>query len=130
MTSSANNTLDVDSRFRIGWAEAAIYALDHCDPKQGAAICATYLEQVETGGPYQDAFGHLYQDARFWAEAAPPHEVVAYTIAGLRQFPAAHIGIIARKRAFAALWERFSESDRIAFLRRVDAEGNFHRGAA
>ena len=117
-----------ESRIRLSWAEGALFALERCRPEHADAICAAWLEESKTSGPQSDVFGTVFADAKFWAEAAPPHELVAYTIAGLHRLPAAHTGIVARKKVFTALWERFQIKDRMSFLKRVDPEGNFHGG--
>lgn len=113
-------------RLRLEWARAVAYGLGECDPSDAAAICAAYLETVETGGPIYDPFAFTYGGAALWAEAAPVHEVVAFTLAGLRTLPDALLSRPARKRCFAATWERFCADDRRAFLARVDADGVFH----
>jgi len=103
----------------IQWAEAACLALAECRPQDVAAICAAVLESMETGGPRHDVFGTLYSDARWWADVAPPHELVAYVIAGLARLPNRHLSILARKRAFMALWQSLPDADRAAFLAHV-----------
>lgn len=115
---------------RKEWANAAWDALDHCDPADRAHICATCLAELETGGPVMgDLLGTITGDALFWADCAPPHELVAYGVAALDRLRGTALGIGTRKRLFARLWETFDTKDRQAFLRRVDAEGKF-RGAA
>lgn len=118
-------------RLRLEWARALCFALGECDPSDAAAICCAYLETVETGGPLYDPFEFTYGGAALWAEAAPVHEVTAFTLAGLRALPDALLSRPARKRCFAALWAKFPHDDRRAFLARVDGEGAFHgKGAA
>jgi hypothetical protein len=75
-----------DSRLRLAWAEAVVFALEHCRLQHANAICLAWLQASETDGPHHDPFGMLYSDARFWAAAAPPHELVAYSLAGLERF--------------------------------------------
>lgn len=78
-----------------------------------------------------DPFGMVAADARLWAAAAPPHELVAFTLAGLGRLPKTHLAVASRKRVFARLWETFDPKDRQAFLTRVDAKGQFlGRGTA
>lgn len=76
--------------------------------------------------PLEDA----REDARWWAELASPHEIEAYLSACLRAVGARPVAMRARKRVFAALWETMPEDDRRAFIRRVDPQGRFHKGAA
>ena len=122
----------VEYRIRKGWANSAWYALDQCDRQDAAHICATYLIELETGGPVMsDLLGIVTGDALFWADCAPAHELVAYGTAALDRLCGLALGLDTRKRLFARLWETFDPKDRQAFLTRVDAEGRFlRRGAA
>lgn len=107
-------------QMRAEWAEAACYALAHSHPNDAAAICFAYLETAETGGPVMgDPFGSVAGDARLWATAAPPHELIAYTLAGLEVLPKSHLSTVTRKTAFKAIWRSFDHQDRAAFLTAV-----------
>ena len=108
-----------DSRLRLEWAEAAILALEHCRPEHANAICIGWLEGAETGGPRHDPFGMLYSDARFWAVAAPQHELVAYTLAGLERIAKIPLTLSTRRKVFKALWRSFPERERAAFIKQV-----------
>ena len=111
-------------RLRAEWAEAVCYALGECHPDEAAPICAAYLETVETGGPVLgDPFGMVASDARLWAAAAPPHELVAYTVAGLERLPKSHLSNPARKTAFKALWRSFTDAERASFIKAVTKGG-------
>jgi len=101
------------------WAEAACLALAECRDQDRAAICAAVLDSMQTSGPRHDVFGLLYEDAQWWADLAPPHELVAYTTAGLARLPKRNLSLPARKRVFAALWKSFPDADRAAFLAHV-----------
>ncbi|WP_431299184.1 hypothetical protein [Tabrizicola sp. BL-A-41-H6] len=104
-------------RMRAAWAEAVCFALAHSHPIDGAAICAAYLETAETGGPLLgDPFGLVVGDARLWAASAPPHELAAYTLAGLERLPKSQLSTGTRKTAFMAIWRSFNDHDRAAFL--------------
>lgn len=119
-----------EMRMRAEWANALAYALGECHPEDAAAICAAYLETVETGGPLiGDPFGITVSDASLWATAAPPHELVAYTLAGLDVLRSRALGIGSRKRLIVALWGSLPLADRQSFLSRVDADGQFQKGA-
>ena len=111
---------DPSLRLRAEWASALCFALGECHPDDAAAICAAYLETVETGGPVMgDPFGTVAADARLWAQAAPPHELVAYTLAGLERLPRSHLSAPARKRLFKAIWRSLTAADRAAFIAHV-----------
>jgi len=101
------------------WAEAACLALAECRPQDAAAICTAYLDTMQTAGPQRDAFGLLYEDAKWWADAAPVHELVAYTLAGLSRLPRRHPSLPARKALFKALWRSLPDTDRAAFVAHV-----------
>ena len=111
---------DPAMRMRAAWAEAVCFALGESHPHDAAAICAAFLETAETGGPLLgDPFGMVAGDARLWATSAPPHELVAYTLAGLERLPKAHLTSGTRKAAFKAIWRSFNDRDRAAFLNAV-----------
>lgn len=113
-----------EMRLRAEWANSLCYALGECHPDDAAAICAAYLETVETGGPrLGDPFGMVAGDARLWATAAPPHELVAYTVAGLDALRNRALGIKSRKLLFWAIWQSLPLTDRTAFLARVQSTG-------
>lgn len=117
-------------KMRLEWARALTYALGECHPEDAAAICAAYLESQVTDGPVHDAFGIVYSGAQLWAEAAPIHEIAAYTLAGLNRCKGSPFGIATRKKVLVALWQTLGEHDRHAFLSRVDEQGVFRKGAA
>lgn len=113
------NDLTTESRLRLGWAEAAVYALEQCRPEQADALCAQWLEKSETGGPRHDPFGMVYSDARLWAIAAPLHELVAYTLAGLARIPKACLIPSMRRKVLKALWRSLTNTERQAFINQV-----------
>ena len=117
------NSMTPEVGLRLGWAEAAVFALEQCTLPHANAICAAWLEAAETGGPRHDPFGKLYADARYWAVAAPPHELVAYTLAGMAQAPKALLPLPFRKNVFKALWRGFPDAERAAFLKAVTKGG-------
>jgi hypothetical protein len=104
-------------RLRAAWSEALCFALAQSHPNDATEICTAYLETAETGGPQLgDPFGMVAGDARLWATAAPPHELAAYTLAGLERLPKSHLSTGMRKAAFKAIWRSFNDHDRAAFL--------------
>lgn len=116
-------------RLRAEWAKSLTFVLAQCHPEDAAAICVAFLQTVETQGPIiGDPFGITVSNARLWVAAAPVHEVVAYGLAALERLPKSHLSKPAQKRAFVALWRRFTDAGRAAFLARVDADGQFRRG--
>lgn len=116
-------------RLRMEWANTLAFVLGECHPSDAAVICAAFLETVETSGPVLgDPFGMVASDARLWAAAAPPHELAAYTLAGLHEIPHALLSVKTRKRIFAALWRSFTNGVRRAFLARYEADQAFKEG--
>lgn len=98
-------------------------------PLLAEVVCA-WMERVSAGMPDHDAFGFVREDARWWADVATPAELEAYTAAGLARLERAGFAIAARKRLLVALWESLPERERRGFVRRVDPQGRFHKGAA
>jgi len=120
-----------EMRLRGAWAEALCFAISECHPDDAAQIMAAALEGMGAGmPPMRDPFGDLRQDATFWADIAHPVELEAYFSAALTRLGSRALGIQSRKRLFVALWQSFPLTDRQAFLSRVDAQGQFTRGAA
>lgn len=115
---------DHATRLRMEWANSLAYALGECNAQDAAAICVAFLETVETGGPSMGGpFGLLASDARLWAASAPPHELVAFTLAGLERLPKAHLSNPARKTAFKAMWRSFTDAERASFIATVTKKG-------
>lgn len=113
---------------RKAWLDAAQEALANCAPQDAAQLCAACLSEIETGGPVMgDLLGTVAGDAAIWADCAPVHELAAYAVAALDRLRGARLGVSARKRLFAELWQTFDDDDRQAFISRVDAEGRFIR---
>lgn len=100
-------------------AKALCEAIAACHPRDAATVMTAALQGAETDGPQHDLFGTMRRDAEWWAEIAPPHEVQAYVVAGLRQVGQSAIGPKARKDIFAALWQGMAPGDKAAFLRAV-----------
>ncbi|MCB5409447.1 hypothetical protein [Pseudogemmobacter faecipullorum] len=116
--------LTPEYRLRREWATSAWFALDHCDRQDVLHICATYLADLETGGPVMgDLLGTLTGDALFWADCAPAHELVAYGTAALDRLRRIPLGINTRKRLFADLWKAFAPDHRQAFLASIEKSG-------
>jgi len=119
-----DRAIDVSGPLRTNWAEALVYALGKCHPVDALSICADFIGEYETGGPELAAFSQTtVRDARWWADIAPPHELVAYGMAALDRLGVTPLGQSTRKKLFVALWESFSEVDRVRFAKRIDPEG-------
>lgn len=111
---------DPTLRLRAECATWLVHALEACHPDDGAEICAAYLQTTEQGGPWMRVLYDMQaRDAQIWALAAPPHELIAHTLAGLKRLPQKHLSLPARKALFKHLWRSFSPADRAAFLAHV-----------
>ncbi len=117
------------ARHRHEKREAAIFLLMDLDHQDAAVICATFLDEFGAGFPRLDYLGDVGADADEWAHFANAAELEKYFSAALKRLENQAIGIKARKRMFAALWLSFTDSDRHAFLARVDPDGKFHARA-
>ncbi|AGI67397.1 hypothetical protein OAN307_c17320 [Octadecabacter antarcticus 307] len=101
--------------------------LDNLGLDDALVICATYIHQHCAGDPPYGAFGDIRESAAWWAGLANPVELQCYFAAALKRLEYRALGIKARKRMFTVLWLAFTNTDRQAFLARVDAKGNFYR---
>lgn len=112
-------------RLRAEWAASLCYALGECDLADAAAICCAYLDSVAAGEPDLAVHVDVRDTARWWSEWAHPLEIEATVAAGLRKLGRAPLGIHARKRLVVALWCSLTDSDRAAFLTKIDPNGKF-----
>ncbi|RWR29471.1 hypothetical protein D2T31_10850 [Sinirhodobacter populi] len=109
---------------RIARAQLLWEALHGCEPEDALAVCAAFLDAHSTGGPEMAPFMEATAStAQFWADIAPPHELVAYGMAALDRLRTTALGLNTRKRLFVALWKTLSEEDRLRFVKRIDPDG-------
>lgn len=94
-------------------------ALRDADPQDAAALCAAFLIDNGAGMPGLDPWGDVRADAEFWADAANPVELNLYACAALRRLGQRVQCLDARKRLMAAIWASLPQTERTAFLRRV-----------
>ncbi|MGB3317285.1 MAG: hypothetical protein WBB85_23100 [Albidovulum sp.] len=117
-------------RLRAERATSLCMVLEDIDPADAAMICCSYLEEYGAGDPVHTAFGDIRADAEFWADCAHPAELEHYFAASMKRLGSMVQGIKARKRLIVALWASLSDQDRVAFLSRIDPNGQFTgRGA-
>ncbi len=106
------------------------YDLANCDPDVALPIIYEYLDRSYTGGPgFWDPQRVVVEDARWWAQVAPPHERAAYGMAALELLTGGYLGLNIRKKLFLLPWEGFSAEEQLWFLQHIDAEG-FRRWGA
>ena len=93
-------------------------------------LLAALLEKHGGGMPEVEGYyAPLRADADWWAACCAAPVLEAYGFAALRHLPDQVLADRMRKRLLVALWSDLGESDRRAFLLRVDPAGRF-RGAA
>lgn len=108
-------------------AMEALDELARVDPAAAGEIACRALDYAYAGSPAV-SLDDLRADAEFWADCAHPREVEVYFAACLSRLGKTDLGLNARKRLFAALWESFDPAERRAVVRRVDPEGKIRRG--
>lgn len=119
-----------EMRMRAEWAKALCYAIAECHPDDATQIMAAALEDMAAGQPTRPfPFCDIRSDADWWADCAHPAELECYFSSALKRLGDRALGMKARKRLFVALWQSFPLADRLAFLARVDATGQFCKGA-
>lgn len=120
----------IQNKLRAGRAEtlALALALDDANPQDAATLAASYLETAEAPLPWFDPFSEAEADAKLFATAAPIHQLAAVVAAGLHRLTGAALPHGAAKRLLVAIWAKLPDSDRRAFLSRIDPTGEF-RGA-
>lgn len=120
-----------DARLRTRGAVDLCLAIASCDQRTAMQIMSAALEDLLAGSPdpAPDWLEGIRRDAEWWADLAAPHELEAYTAAGLRAIERTAFCERARKRLFLSLWETMTPADRQAFVGRVDPAGKF-RGKA
>lgn len=110
-----------------------LLTLDHLAGVHAGAVreaAAAWLEDNGAGSPELATFSDgLRGDAAFWADCASPAELEAYVGAGLRVMGRTAFAAEARKRLLVLIWQSMTETDRRAFLARVDPKGTFRARA-
>jgi hypothetical protein len=110
---------DPKARYRHEKRHSAIIALTDLDPQDAALICVEVLDVIKAATPAFDPWGDLRADAEFWAGCANPAELEAYFLAALKQLQNQLLGIRARKKILANLFQDLSASDRQSFVQWV-----------
>lgn len=104
------------ARWRHEKRQAAIWALENLDPQDAATICATVLDEIGAGFPRLDWWGDAREEAAEWAYGANSGELEAYFTSALKRLNNQALGLKARKRMIAALFQSLSATDQAAFL--------------
>lgn len=91
-------------------------AMAACDSRDALIAMAGVLEREAIDGPEISCLWGQKEDAEWWAELAPPHQVQAYVYAGLKQLRHEAMGRDMRARMIVALWNGMAPADRAKFL--------------
>ena len=113
--------LPIADRMRAEWANTLAMAIAECHPHDAAQIMTAALEDMQIGGPQGPSFGAVRQDAEWWADTCPQHELQEYAYAAMKVLAGRALGRTARLRFLAALWNGVAPDDKKAFLSRVGA---------
>ena len=108
---------DPATRLRAEWANSLAICISECHPDDAVQIMTAALQDMLVGGP-PSSISPLADDVEWWAIAAPDIELQAYTEAGIKRMAGRAIGITARKRFIATVWNGLDQRDKDGFLAR------------
>lgn len=91
-------------------------AMAACDRRDALVAMAGVLDRETVESPEIAPLVSRKEDAEWWAEIAPPHQVQAYVWAGLKQLRHEAMGRDMRARMIVALWNGMTAEDRAKFL--------------
>lgn len=91
-------------------------AVAACDRREALVAMAGILDREVIESPEITCLFNQKEDAEWWAEIAPPHQVQAYVWAGLKQLRNDAMGRNMRARMIVALWNGMAPEDRAKFL--------------
>ena len=106
---------------RKAWAESLCYALSQCHPDDAVQIMTAALQDMVIGSPvpaFSQLADSLKQDAEWWLAYVSDLEAQVFLEAIIDHIGNRALGIAARKRFIATLWNGLDERDRDAFLAR------------
>ena len=106
-------------RLRAIQAEMLCQLLADMDQTDAAQVMTAALDEMRIGGPQGATFGPVRDDAEWWAETAPQHELQEYAYAAMKVMAGRALGRSARLRFLAVLWNGVSPDDKREFLARV-----------
>jgi len=99
----------------------AIQKLAQTDSTTVVTILCAAAEDLGAGLPGLQKYHYdMVIDANFWANTATPHELAAYTAAGLAKVDRSAFALNTRKRLLVSLWNSLPSRDRARFLDFVD----------
>ena len=114
--SDTGGALTGEAQHRHEKREAAIWLLMNLDEQDAATICATFLDEMGAGFPRLDWWGDAREEAAEWSYRANSGELEVYFTSALKRLENQALGLKARKRMIAALFQSMSATDRAAFL--------------
>jgi hypothetical protein len=108
---------DTKTRLRAEWANSLALCIAECHPDDATQIMTAALQDMLTGGPVR-SIGTLAEDVEWWVVCSPDIELQAYVEAGIKWIAGRAIGLTARKKLIATLWNGLEERDKERFLSR------------
>lgn len=99
-------------------------AIQDCPRREALIAMAAVLDREAIESPPISTFYSHREDAEWWAEIAPPHQVQAYVWAGLKQLRHEAMGRDMRARMIVALWNGMAPEDRAKFLAFVQGQAD------
>lgn len=118
-TPPAPATASAAMRLRMERANTLAIAIADAHPDDAHQIMTAALDDMQTIGPMTSSFGPIRDDAQWWAEICPQHELQEYVYAGLKVLAGRALGRSARLKFLAALWNGVAPNDKQEFIDRV-----------
>ena len=118
-----------DYRMRARCATNLAEAIGDCHPDDAVMLMTAALIDLSPEGPRLDIFLSAEDDANWWASIAAPAQLLAVLAEVLAHLRDCALHVHMRKRLIVTLFESLPFEDRWAFLKRIDANGQFQRRA-
>jgi hypothetical protein len=112
---------DAATRLRAERANSLALCIADCHPDDAVQIMTAALQDMVIDSPipgFSDTVDEMRRDAVGWLSQAPDLEAQVYLDAISRHVTRRAIGITARKRFIATLWNGLTDADKDAFLAR------------
>ncbi|WP_406736436.1 hypothetical protein [Thioclava sp. GXIMD4215] len=107
-------------KIRLIRATRLIHVIEKTHPEDARQILTAALMGLCAGGPMPSFLGDIREDARWWSKLATPFELMEYMTEAAAQLGQVALARSHRKKLFARLWQAMPESDRKAFLDKVE----------
>ena len=117
MTPPATSINDTALRLRAEWANSLALCINECHPDDACQIMTAALQDM-TASAFEGVFDTINEETAAWVAEAPDYELQAYVSAGAERLAKRAVGVTARKRLIAVLWNGLDPRDKDAFLAR------------